>query len=102
MNGTSEVITVYAPKRIDCCTAPFLAQDLDEKLQPGVSLVIDLGQTQFIDPPSVDILMQGILKARQRRARLSLQKVTPQVKVVLEMAGVLQFFRRKHSGSHLG
>ncbi|MBD2462938.1 STAS domain-containing protein [Oscillatoria sp. FACHB-1407] len=95
MNGTPEVITVYAPRRIDCCTAPFLAKDLDEKLQAGVSLILDLGQTRFIDPPSADVLIQGILKAKQRRARLSLQRVAPQVKVVLEMAGVLQFFRRK-------
>jgi anti-anti-sigma factor len=95
MNTTSASITVYAPKRIDLCTAPFLEKDLDAKIQEGVSLVLDLTQTQFLDPKNADILMQGLIKSKERHARLMLRGVQPQVKVVLEMAGVMRHFRRK-------
>lgn len=95
MSTPSEVITIRAPRRIDFCTAPFLAKDLDEKLKTGVSLILDLSQTQFIEPSSTEVLIQGALKSKLRHARLSLQGVTPQVKVVLELGGVLSYFRRK-------
>jgi anti-anti-sigma factor len=95
MTATSETITVYAPKRLDGFTSPFLERDLDEKIQPGAMVVLDLTQTNFIDPPSANVLMQGLIKSKQRRARLSLRGVNSQVKLVLELAGVLQHFRRK-------
>jgi anti-anti-sigma factor len=95
MTATSSTVTVYAPKRIDGFTAPFLEKDLDGKIRTGTMVILDLTQTNFIDPPSADVLMQGLIKSKQRRARFSLRGVNPQVKLVLEMAGVLQHFRRK-------
>ncbi|HEY9620300.1 MAG TPA: STAS domain-containing protein [Crinalium sp.] len=95
MTATSETITVYAPKRLDSLTAPFLERDLEDKIQAGRLVVLDLTQTNFIDPSSADVLMKGLIKSKQRRARLSLKGVNPQVKLVLELAGILQHFRRK-------
>lgn len=95
----SEVMTtaliVHAPKRIDFCTAPFLAEDLEVKIQEGNAIVLDLTQTQFLDPEGTNVVLQGLLKSKQRHARFSLRGVKPQVKVILELAGVLQYFRQK-------
>jgi anti-anti-sigma factor len=95
MSSTYALVTVRVPKRVDAWTAPFLAEDLEEKIQSGIAIVLDLTQTQFIEPSSANVLLEGLMKSRVRQARMSLRGVKPQVKVVLEMAGVLQHFRRK-------
>jgi anti-anti-sigma factor len=95
MPSTYALVTVRVPKRVDAWTAPFLAKDLEEKIQEGISIVLDLTQTQFIEPGSANVLLEGLIKSRARRARMTLRGVSPQVKVVLEMAGVLKHFRRK-------
>jgi len=94
MNSTVELVTVYAPKRLDLSTAPYLEKDLDEKIKQGGCLILDLTKTQFIDPASANVVMEGLIKSRLRNARLTLRGVNPKVKVVLEMAGVLRHFRR--------
>lgn len=88
-------IIVRAPKRIDCCTAAFLAQDLEVKIQSGTRVVLDLSATQFIDPEGTKVVLEGLMKSRQRSAKFSLQGVKPQVKVILEIAGILQHFKQK-------
>ncbi len=90
-----ESITVRAPKRLDLLTAPFLSQDLEEKICEGQSVVLDLTQTQFIDPAIANVFLEGLIKSRQRSARFSLRGVSPQARLVLEMSGVLQHFQRK-------
>jgi anti-anti-sigma factor len=102
MPSTYALVTVRVPKRVDVWTAPSLAKDLEEKIQEGIAIVLDLTQTQFIEPASANVLLEGLIKSRARHARMTLRGVNPQVKVVLEMAGVLKHFRRKHSANHSG
>ena len=95
MSSTYALVTVRVPKRVDEWTAPFLAKDLEEKIQEGIAIVLDLTQTQFIEPSSANVLLEGLIKSRARHARMTLRGVQPQVKVVLELAGVLKYFHRK-------
>lgn len=95
MYSTANTVVVYAPQRLDLCTAPFLAQDLEAKIREDVAVVLDFTKTQFVDPASTNVLVDGFIKSRQRHARLSFRGVKPQVKVVLEMSGILKHFRRK-------
>jgi anti-anti-sigma factor len=101
MPSTYALVTVRVPKRVDVWTAPSLAKDLEEKIQEGIAIVLDLTQTQFIEPASANVLLEGLVKSRARHARMTLRGVNPQVKVVLEMAGVLKHFRRKYNAHHL-
>ena len=94
-NFTSAPVIIRAPKRIDCCTATFLAQDLEAKIQEGESVKLDLSATQFLDPEGTKVVLEGLMKSRQRGAKFALQGVKPQVKVILEIAGILQHFKQK-------
>jgi anti-anti-sigma factor len=88
-------VVVQAPKRIDCCTAAFLAQDLEIKIQPGAKVVLDLSATQFLDPEGTKVVLEGLMKSRQRGAKFALHGVKPQVKVILEISGILQHFKQR-------
>lgn len=94
-NSISAPVIIRAPKRIDCCTATFLAQDLETKIQAGGSVRLDLSATQFLDPEGTKVVLEGLMKSRQRGAKFALQGVKPQVKVILEIAGILQHFKQK-------
>ncbi|MBW4488369.1 MAG: STAS domain-containing protein [Trichocoleus desertorum ATA4-8-CV12] len=94
-NSVTVPVIVRAPKRIDCCTATFLAQDLEAKIQAGGGVVLDLSATQFVDPDGTKVILEGLMKSRQRGAKFALQGVKPQVKVILEISGILQHFKQK-------
>lgn len=89
------LITIRAPKRLDSLTAPYLAQDFDTKIHPSSRIVLDLSQTQSIDPASAEVILQGLLLAKQRAAKFSLRGVNQQVQLVLAAAGVLDFFKKQ-------
>lgn len=89
------LITICAPKRLDTFTAPCLYEDLVEKICKGAYIVLDLSQTQFVDPVGADVIKEGLLRCKQHRAHLSLRGVKPQVKSVLHAGGVLQYFKQQ-------
>jgi anti-anti-sigma factor len=95
LDSTYLLVTVRAPKRIDCCTAPFLAQDLAARVQEGADIILDLNQTQFIDPDGAKVIIEGLKQAKEHHVSFSLKGVKPQVQVILEIAGILQHFRKK-------
>jgi anti-anti-sigma factor len=94
LNSTGQSTIVRAPKRLDQTTSPYMAQDLETKIQPGSSIVLDLSQTQFLAPESAEVILHSLILAKQREAKLSLRGVNQRVEVVLSLAGVLQFFRK--------
>lgn len=93
-NSTQATVVIRAPKRLDALTAPHLSMDFDKRIPPGGVVILDLSQTQFVDPESADKILQGLMLAKQRHARFSLRGVNHQTQLVLEMAGILQYFRR--------
>lgn len=94
MKTTEAPTIVYAPKRLDPFTSPHLAKDLETKIQAGKAIVLDLSKTLSIDPESADIILRGLMLSKQFHTRFGLRGVNHQVRLVLEMAGVLQYFRR--------
>jgi anti-anti-sigma factor len=94
LTSTLETIIVRAPKRLDMLTAPHLANDLANKIREGCRIILDLGHTQYLDTSSAEVILQGLAVAKQRKARLGLRNVNAQVSTVLELAGVLQYFRK--------
>ena len=87
-------ILIRAPKRLDAFTAPFLYEDLEEKIRKRISLTLDLSQTQFIDPVGADTIKEGIIRCKQHHVRLTLKGVKPQIKLTLKQMGILQYSRQ--------
>ena len=95
MTLAAAVVIVKIPKRVDYAIAPHLVEDLDKKICDGNSVVLDFSQTRSIIPAMTDIFLTAVITAKQRNARLSLQGVKPNLKVMLELGGVLDHFRRR-------
>jgi anti-anti-sigma regulatory factor len=94
LKSTHELVIIRAPKRLDALTTPHLVLDLETKLSQGISVVLDLSKTQTVEPNSADVILHGLMLAKQRHARFSLRGVSQTVQLVLETAGVLHFFRK--------
>ena len=90
----SNVVIVKVPKRVDAAVMPALTKDLDEKIQTGRKVILDFSQTGFIHVEATDVFLEGLVKATQRNARLSLRGVRPGAKMILDRGGVLEHFRR--------
>ena len=95
MNYTDKSVTIRVPKRVDLYTAHFLMADLNKKIQKGSTIVLDMTHTQHVEIESVHVFTLGLIKSRERKARLALQGVQPQISTVLKTAGILDLFRRK-------
>lgn len=95
MLNTKGTITIRIPKRVDVLTAPHLSKDVQERIPVHGSVVLDLSQTQIVEPNYANVFLEALMIAKQRETRFSLRGVQPQVKVVLESAGVLRFFRKQ-------
>ncbi len=93
-NPTCDAIVIRAPRYINALTAPHLVMDLEAKIAKRGKVILDLGQTQKIEPENVEVILQGLMLARQRNAQFSLRAVQPQVRLILEVGGILQYFRR--------
>ncbi|MBW4519807.1 MAG: STAS domain-containing protein [Scytolyngbya sp. HA4215-MV1] len=95
LNSIQEKLVIRVPHRIDAFTAPHLSKDFELKIEQGRQIILDFSLTRTIDPNAADVVLQGLMLAKQRNAQFSLKNVQPQVRVILEMAGVLRFFRKK-------
>lgn len=95
LNSSHLVVTIRAPKRLDHLTAPHLARDLEAKIYQGRTIVLDFSQTHSIEAESAEIVLHGWKLAKERDARFLLRGIQEPVKLVLELSGVLQFFRKK-------
>lgn len=90
---TNNAFIVKMPKRVDRTVVPAIASDLDHHIQLGRKVILDFSQTDFIESKTTDVFLDGIAKATQRSARLSLRGVRPSVKIKLEVGGILDYFR---------
>ncbi|MEA5463232.1 STAS domain-containing protein [Leptothoe sp. PORK10 BA2] len=85
---TSQAI-IRLPSRLDSVISPFFQQDLKQKLQPGVTLIIDMAKTKFIEPSTAAIFWEGVLQSQQAGAKIVAKGMNEQVKLVLERSGLL-------------
>ena len=95
MNYTDKSVTIRVPKRVDTYTAHFMMEDLNQRIQKGAAIVLDMTHTQHVEIDSVHVFALSLLKSRECKAKLSLRGVQPQITRVLKNAGILELFRRK-------
>ncbi|NET39798.1 MAG: hypothetical protein F6K19_48885 [Cyanothece sp. SIO1E1] len=94
MNAAASV-TICLPKCLDSYTSPYLMEDIDQKMQAGGTLILDMRQTRSISPESTYVIGETLLKSYRKQTKLKLRGVCPQVEVALKLTGILQHFRSR-------
>jgi anti-sigma B factor antagonist len=79
---------------VDLDTVATLKGRLDELKQRGIDkLVLDMGETRYVNSSALAVLVNFAEKARERGGGVSLARVSQKVKVPFEMLGLLVFFK---------
>ncbi len=79
---------------IDLDTVGLLRGRLDELKAQGVDrLVLDLHETRYVNSTALAVLVKFAESVRERGGGIALVRVTPRVKLVFEMLGLLPFFK---------
>ncbi len=75
---------------LDLTTADALAQALDDLLNhyPQPEVALDLGEVDFVDSSGLGVILGRYRRLHRQGRVLSLVAVRPQVRVVLEIAGI--------------
>lgn len=87
-SATSHAV-IRLPSRVDSVISPFFERDLKQKLQPGVTLVIDMAKTKFIEPAAASVFWEGVLQGHREGAKIVAKGMNEQVKLVMERSGLL-------------
>ncbi|MEL6231737.1 MAG: STAS domain-containing protein [Cyanobacteria bacterium J06627_3] len=87
-SATSHAV-ICLPSRVDSVISPFFEQDLKQKLQPGVTLVIDMARTKFMEPAAASVFWEGVLQCHREGAKIVAKGMNEQVKLVMERSGLL-------------
>ncbi|MBX2864930.1 MAG: STAS domain-containing protein [Leptolyngbyaceae cyanobacterium MAG.088] len=88
-SSISAYSVIRLPGRVDSFIAPFFKKDLQQKIQPGVVLVIDMAKTKFFEPEAASVLWEGVLESNRAGAKIVAKGINEQVKIVLERSGLL-------------
>jgi stage II sporulation protein AA (anti-sigma F factor antagonist) len=85
----AEGVRVTAAGEIDVASAPILAAELCAAIESGAAVVVDLGDVTFMDSSGLNAL---VMAHHAAPGRISLGSVHPNVRRVLEIAGVADIF----------
>jgi anti-sigma B factor antagonist len=69
-----------------------LLQSAVEDLAAGKRLAIDLSQVTYISSAGVGALTSALVSARQKNVGMTLGRIPPSVRSILEILGLLSFF----------
>ncbi|MEO1403676.1 MAG: STAS domain-containing protein [Cyanobacteria bacterium J06635_1] len=83
---------IRLPNRVDMFISPFFAEDLKQKIRPGVTLILDMARTTFVDPATTSVFLDGIVRSQQEGAQIVVKGMNAQVSQVFERAGLLPYF----------
>lgn len=79
---------------IDLDTVAKLRQALSGLQERGVDrLVLDMAETRYVNSTALAVLVKFAEGFRERGGGVALARVTPRVKLVFEMLGLLVFFK---------
>ena len=92
-SSTTAYAVIRLPSRVDMMISPFFQQDLKQKIRPGVTLIIDMAKTKFMDPAITSVFWEGILQSHQEGAKIVAKGMNEQVQMVLERSGLLEHLR---------
>lgn len=92
VEGSFALLTVEG--EIDLDTVGTLRQRLAELQERGIDrLVLDLAETRYVNSSALAVLVKFAESFRERGGGVALVRVTPRVKLVFEMLGLLVFFK---------
>jgi anti-sigma B factor antagonist len=79
---------------IDLDTVGQLRERLEKMKERGVDrLVFDMADTKYVNSSALAVLVKFAETFRERGGGIALVRVTPRVKLVFEMLGLLVFFK---------
>ena len=87
--ATSHVV-IRLPSRVDSFISPVFSEDLKQKLRPGVTLIIDLAKTKFLEPAAASVFWEGIIQSQKKGSKIVAKGANGQVRLVLERSGLLR------------
>lgn len=91
--GTGDDRHLVVQGEIDLHTAALLRKHLAGLVEDGHDpVVVDMAGVTFLDSSGVEALVRALDALGQRREALVLQRPSPAVRRILEMAGVLGLF----------
>lgn len=82
-------VTIRLPHRVDVAISPFFREDMRQKICPGITLVIDMAKTTFLDPTITSIFWEGAIESHKQGAKIITIGMNEQVKLVFERSGLL-------------
>lgn len=78
---------------LDFHSAPKLREQIIELLGGGVrTMVIDLGELEFIDSSGLGVLVAGLKRMRDREGKFLLRSPSPRTAKVLQVSGLDKMF----------
>ncbi|MDR0377650.1 MAG: STAS domain-containing protein [Spirochaetaceae bacterium] len=83
--------------RLDASSAPQLAEKIEHIVQTDKTvkqLVIDMSNTIYVSSLGLRVLMQGLKIMKKAGGNLSIQNLTPQIRPVFEMTGLMELMIR--------
>ncbi len=81
-----DVVVIEAPKRLDASTVPAFKEKINEVVEQGkYKLVINLGNTEFMDSSGLGALVSRIAESRSNQGDIRLATLTDRVLELLEI-----------------
>src|SRR3954470_23201869 len=91
VDSSTQVVAVRG--EIDLFTAPELKTALGEAIEGGKSrIVVDLGETTFLDSTALGVLIGTVKRLRSRDGRLTIVNVDQNIAKTFEITGLDQIF----------
>ena len=91
VDGTTQVVAVRG--EIDLFTAPELKTALGEAIEQGrTRMVVDLGETTFLDSTALGVLIGAVKRLRSRDGVLTIVNTDPNIAKTFEITGLDQIF----------
>jgi anti-sigma B factor antagonist len=89
---TADVTVVSVVGDLDCHTAPKLRAVLVELAEEPRRVVLDVGNSDFIDSTGLGVLVGGVKRFRQQGGDMVLRSLTPTTARLFEITGVIKLF----------
>jgi anti-sigma B factor antagonist len=92
--ATGNRATLVVSGEIDLDTVGALRKRLEDLKARGVDrLVLDMGETRYVNSTALAVLVKFAEAFRERGGGIALCRVSPRVRLVFEMLGLLVFFK---------
>lgn len=81
------IIIVKLPERLDALTSEDIRKELESISKPGVKMIIDMEQTQFVSSMGMRILMLVSKYLEQEGGTAVLSRIKSHIREIMEVTG---------------